>query len=309
MIFPSHNVLVIGDTILDHDVYGECVGVSLETPTLKARFKEEKVTHGGAANVTQNLLALGAKVTFFTGVGPDRYTDFLTNWSHKKLTLVPIEYSGRNLVKSRTWITRGDRTYKYLQMNSGDRCPLPPQSVEEIKEYVVETKPDTVVMVDYQNGIFDSEEDIQDLIGFIKARGSVVICGSQISGGANRYSYFRGADYICMNRDEALQTCEGFTENLPGMVALTDKLKSSVVVTLGSSGAILYTRLPIPMLTTHGGYPVEVTDTCGAGDAFLAAFALCHKERELDFCNKWAAASTQQIGTNAPSLEEVLSWQ
>ena len=309
MISPSQSILVIGDTILDHDVYGECVGVSLETPTLKARFREENITYGGAANVTQNLLALGAKVTFFTGVGRDRYTDFLTGWSHKKLTVVPIEHQGRNLVKNRTWISRAEHLYKYLQMNSGDPCPLPRESIEEIKKHVVEKKPDVVVLVDYQNGLFDGEEETQDLIDFIKGRGLTVICGSQISGGENRYSYFRGADYICMNRDEALQTYDGFTETLPGMVALTKELKSSVVVTLGASGAILYTTLPIPMLTHVGGHPVGVVDACGAGDAFLAAFTLCHKKRDLEFCNKWAAASTLQIGTTIPSLEEVLSWQ
>jgi len=40
MIFPAQNILVIGDSFLDHKIFCKAIGLSLETPTLKARLLE-----------------------------------------------------------------------------------------------------------------------------------------------------------------------------------------------------------------------------------------------------------------------------
>ena len=50
---------------------------------------------------------------------------------------------------------------------------------------------------------------------------------------------------------------------------------------------------------------MPTVDTCGAGDAFLAALALKYEEEDLEFCNKWAAISTTRNGVYVPTLGEL----
>jgi len=70
-------ILVIGDLMIDHYVWGDATRLSPEAPVPIVNVKDESTTLGGAANVAQNLVALGAKVTlggryrrrFFWGPG------------------------------------------------------------------------------------------------------------------------------------------------------------------------------------------------------------------------------------------------
>ena len=50
----NKKVLVIGDVILDSWQYANAVGLSLESPTLKAQFTHKEQTFGGTANVVAN---------------------------------------------------------------------------------------------------------------------------------------------------------------------------------------------------------------------------------------------------------------
>ena len=59
-------VLVIGDTIVDVNVFAEAVGLALESPTLKGEFTDQRESLGGAANLARELTTLGARVTMIT---------------------------------------------------------------------------------------------------------------------------------------------------------------------------------------------------------------------------------------------------
>lgn len=43
--------LVVGDTIIDENVYLIANGLSLESPTIKTVFDKRSINYGGAANV------------------------------------------------------------------------------------------------------------------------------------------------------------------------------------------------------------------------------------------------------------------
>ena len=50
------NFLIVGDTIIDEDVFLIASGISLETPTLKTVYDTRKIKFGGAANVAKQLV-------------------------------------------------------------------------------------------------------------------------------------------------------------------------------------------------------------------------------------------------------------
>ena len=65
----SPKILVIGDLIVDHYLWGSCDRISPEAPVQVIKVNKESILLGGAGNVTNNLKALGAEVDLISVVG------------------------------------------------------------------------------------------------------------------------------------------------------------------------------------------------------------------------------------------------
>ena len=82
------------------------------------------------------------------------------------------------------------------------------------------------------------------------------------------------ADFVKMNIAE-LELITGWFSNYTavlktGLKSVRDKFNiTNMVVTMGGDGAILYMNGEIII---HNGFKVDVVDTVGSGDAFLAGF-------------------------------------
>ncbi|MGH7258940.1 MAG: bifunctional heptose 7-phosphate kinase/heptose 1-phosphate adenyltransferase, partial [Nitrospiraceae bacterium] len=69
--FPQASVLVIGDLILDHYIWGHVSRISPEAPVPVVHVESESLKLGGAANVFNNILALGGKADICGVIGAD----------------------------------------------------------------------------------------------------------------------------------------------------------------------------------------------------------------------------------------------
>lgn len=58
--FKDKNILVIGDIILDHYIWGKVNRISPEAPVPVVEVTRESFLLGGAANVAHNIVSLGA---------------------------------------------------------------------------------------------------------------------------------------------------------------------------------------------------------------------------------------------------------
>ena len=65
------NILVIGDLMIDHYLWGDCERISPEAPVQILNVKKETTVLGGAGNVINNLKALGSKVDVISVIGDD----------------------------------------------------------------------------------------------------------------------------------------------------------------------------------------------------------------------------------------------
>src|SRR5258705_9853637 len=65
-------IVVIGDAMLDVYLIGDVDRISPEAPVPVVRVRERKHALGGAANVAQNVVAIGAGCTLVGAVGDDR---------------------------------------------------------------------------------------------------------------------------------------------------------------------------------------------------------------------------------------------
>src|SRR5947208_3908208 len=67
----DRTVLIVGDLMLDHFVIGRVDRISPEAPVPVVQFDHESYRLGGAANVANNVAALGGRVEIAGLVGND----------------------------------------------------------------------------------------------------------------------------------------------------------------------------------------------------------------------------------------------
>src|ERR687885_62009 len=73
----GRRVAVVGDVMLDVYLRGDVERISPEAPVPVVRVRERREALGGAANVAQNVAALGAACTLVAAVGGDRNGELL----------------------------------------------------------------------------------------------------------------------------------------------------------------------------------------------------------------------------------------
>ena len=88
--FAGLRVLVVGDVMLDRFIVGRVTRISPEAPVPVVQFQSEHVRLGGAANVANNLAALGARVSLVGIVGADAAADRL----REQLTASAVDADG-----------------------------------------------------------------------------------------------------------------------------------------------------------------------------------------------------------------------
>src|SRR3989304_6327144 len=69
--FSRAAVLVVGDIMLDHFIWGKVVRISPEAPVPVVDVQMENIMLGGSANVLNNIHAIGGKVLGCGVVGDD----------------------------------------------------------------------------------------------------------------------------------------------------------------------------------------------------------------------------------------------
>ena len=300
------SILVIGDSIVDIYVYGTAIGKSAETPTIVAKKTDKTVSIGGAFLVVRNLLELGAKVDFVTLVGADQESSYIREYSHPNLTTTYIvDQSRATTIKKRYWIDG----YKLLQFDSLDNknldAKLQLEAIKKIKSLFRFC--DLAVISDYRHG-FLSGELPELLVKQASESNKSLYIDSQVSQSLSNHLHYKGATLFCLNLREAKQIYKNFDVNnaVDGLSKIKSFLNAkNIVVKLGELGCIGYID---GVLTESPAFSVNPVDTCGAGDAFLAALCMSditNYKQALIFSNKWAALSTLQHGPTPPILKEV----
>ncbi len=69
--FAGRRVLVAGDMLADHYIYGRTSRISREAPVLILKYQEERTVPGQAANTASNIAALGGRVVPVGVIGRD----------------------------------------------------------------------------------------------------------------------------------------------------------------------------------------------------------------------------------------------
>jgi rfaE bifunctional protein kinase chain/domain len=266
----GRRIAVIGDAMLDVYLRGDVDRISPEAPVPVVRVREKRMALGGAANVAQNVVALGAHCELVCVVGADASAGVL------RQMLVAIGAPDGAIVESSRPTTTKTRVLaraqQVVRVDEEEDGELGAKDVERVLVAVRRAveRADAVVLEDYNKGVLVSAV-IDEALAVAAARGVPVVVDPKY----RNFFSFRGATIFKPNRRE-LESALGATmdvEHPETLPALVQRLGvANLLLTLGERGMVLVgakgetVRVP----TTAR----EVYDVVGAGDTVTAYLAV-----------------------------------
>jgi D-beta-D-heptose 7-phosphate kinase/D-beta-D-heptose 1-phosphate adenosyltransferase len=262
-------IAVIGDAMLDVYLSGDVDRVSPEAPVPVVRVRERRHALGGAANVAQNVVAIGADCELVAAVGADSGAEVLRDM------LVAMGIGGASLVtvsRSTTQKTRiVARSQQLLRVDEEDDADISGTDVQRVLEAVRDSiaDADAVVLEDYNKGVLIPAV-IRTAIDAGLARNLPIVVDPKFK---NFFSY-RGATVFKPNRRE-LEAALGAAVDVDHPDAVPATLQrlgvEHILLTLGDRGMALFSAdgevARVPTVAK------EVYDVVGAGDTVTAYLA------------------------------------
>ena len=271
--FPQASVLVIGDLILDHYVMGRVSRISPEAPVPVVHVESESLRLGGAANVFNNILALGGKADLCGVIGSDESGRLLMKELGNKRSSrggVVIDHDRPTTRKSRV-IAHNQQIVRYdIEGRSELKVALRQKILRYVESRIRELS--CIVVSDYAKGVV-SPALMSDLIRLAALRKVPVIVDPKVE----HFSYYKGVTVLTPNHLEAAQASglhgDGDQTIDEAGAMIRQRLGcQSVLITRGEKGMSLYERNGASWhLPTKAR---QVYDVTGAGDTVIGTLAL-----------------------------------
>lgn len=306
------NVLVVGDLMIDHYVWGECNRISPEAPVQITEVKDETNRLGGACNVANNLIALGAKVSVCGIIGDDD----TGRWLVKNLDLKGIDIKNIFIQKDRPTTKKTRIIVSNQQVLRVDR-----EKKEEIDKVIEEEiifniqnqilNYDCIVISDYNKGVL-THNLTQSLISLARSENKLILCDPK----GENYLKYRGATLITPNKSEIQNATKIKITNDESLFKALENLKQTCdlkisLATLSEDGIGLLDKkgnlVKIPTIAQ------EVYDVTGAGDTVISALAFGLSSgldiyKSCEFANAAAAVVVAKVGSASASYFEIIQY-
>ncbi|GMQ80175.1 MAG: hypothetical protein BMS9Abin04_123 [Planctomycetia bacterium] len=192
-------ILVVGDVMVDHYVWGTSDRISPEAPVPVVDVAREITTLGGAGNVVNNLLALGARVAVASVVGDDPIGREIVQLLQRRavptaaVVREPNRESTRKLrvMVNRQLVVRLDRESRHPIAAETETALL--KALEAWRGQI-----DAVLLSDYDKGVLTARM-AQSVVAWARQQDLPVLVDPK---GADAARY-RGATVLKPNRKEA----------------------------------------------------------------------------------------------------------
>jgi D-glycero-beta-D-manno-heptose-7-phosphate kinase len=271
--FSSRRITVFGDVMLDRFLIGRVSRISPEAPVPVVVFDHEEVRLGGAANVANNLRALGGSVDLIGVVGDDDSAAQVKSELAAKgiaSTGLIVDPQRRTTTKMRVVTSRNQQVSR-IDFESDHEVGA---EIEEALAHQLDTRAraaQVVLVSDYQKGVI-TRRSMAHLSSFAHASGVPVIVDPKVP----HIDYYAGAALVTPNHVEA----ESATNSRISSHEDARKAAAALRQRIGVE-SVLITRGEHGMWLDHAGQdgylPAsarEVADVTGAGDTVIATLAL-----------------------------------
>jgi D-beta-D-heptose 7-phosphate kinase/D-beta-D-heptose 1-phosphate adenosyltransferase len=307
--FPGKRLLVLGDVMLDENLWGEVRRVSPEAPVPVVELRRQTFVPGGAANSAANAVGLGGIALLGGVVGADGPAARL----REGLGQLGVDTAGLIVDHSRPTTTKTRvvaHSQQVLRIDREVRTPISPAIEHQLLAWVELTigSVGACVISDYAKGVV-SPKLAREVLRLARSAGTPVVVDPK---GVD-YRRYQGATVITPNLSEAEQAARLPVQGPTDLRAVGRRLRSelpgtAILITRGGEGMTLFTSEDE---VVH--VPAEaqaVFDVTGAGDTASATLALALAAGApltlaVRLANRAAGVVVGKVGTTAITLAEL----
>jgi len=307
--FEGARIMVLGDLMLDHFVWGRVDRISPEAPVPVVRVSEETQRLGGAANVAHNIRTLGAAPVLVGLVGEDPHGEILletirgldipTGW-------IVADPERRTTVKTRVVA----HSQQVVRADWEDDAAVSEAVFEKLIDRVGDQmeQVQALIISDYGKGVVTSRM-LKRVLELARERAVFVAVDPKES----HFDLYRGVSLITPNQREAGQAFGKSITDQAGLEevgwGMMDRLKlGALLITRGERGMSLFES--DGSLTHFDTVARTVYDVTGAGDTVIASFTAARTAgaslREAALISNHAAGiAVGGVGTTAVGFEDL----
>jgi D-beta-D-heptose 7-phosphate kinase/D-beta-D-heptose 1-phosphate adenosyltransferase len=311
-------ILVVGDAMLDHFVWGTVARISPEAPVPVVDFTSENLMPGGAANVARNLRALNVTTELFSVVGEDNSARQL----HDLLVAQKIGCNGIVADTARPTSVKMRivaHQQQVVRIDRETRDPIGTPTLDRLLRSLKARVPSAaaVIVGDYGKGVIS-----QPLLNSLKTTCRENGVWLSVDPKPVHSLDLSGLSLITPNRKEAFELARLDDEKkhveplrddrlMEVTTRLLARLNPAVLlITLGEQGMLLCQRNERPVHIPTVAQ--EVFDVSGAGDTVIATFtlAIAGGATPLEaaiLANHAAGIVVGKVGTATTSADELLA--
>lgn len=309
--FSKAKVLVVGDIMVDHFIWGRVSRISPEAPVPVVDVHSDNLMLGGSANVINNIYAMGGKIYGTGVVGSDDNAEIVYREFKKKRIDAQglIRETGRYTTLKTRIVAHGQQVVRF---DRESRQPIQEESIAKIIQFIksVSRKIDAIVISDYGKGVV-VKSLLDGIRGVIRGR-DIVVC---VDPKQSDFSLYQGFDVITPNHYEAGRAAatdieNGFSLNEVGKNLIEKYDFRALLITRGEEGMSLFEKDGKIIHTHFPALAKEVYDVTGAGDTVIGVFALClasgatFREAAM-LANHAAGIVVGKVGTATATQEEL----
>lgn len=307
----SPKILVVGDLMIDHYLWGKCERISPEAPVQIVSIDKETSVLGGAGNVIHNLTDLGASVHVLSVIGDDENANELKSLL-KKLSVDTqglITQAQRTTSKKSRIIASHQQVIRYDKETT---LPIHPSKEQELLHHFKNCfkSYDVVILSDYGKGVL-TPSLTQALIAQCKQEKKTILVDPK----GSDFTKYKGATLLTPNKKEAIEASNIKIEDAQSLHLALETLKRECdlevsLITLSEEGIAIFDET----MRTHPTVAREVFDVTGAGDTVIAslAFALAsgyNIDDAVKFSNLAAGVVVGKLGSATATLNEIIEYE
>ncbi len=302
--FRGKRVVVLGDIMLDHYIWGDVSRISPEAPVPVVEVRHSTSNLGGAGNVAQNLESLGLVPLLVGVVGDDPEGAWIKGHLREARGVV-VESDRPTTVKTRIIAHQ----QQIVRVDQEKKMPVAAASMAKLARFLDKEKPAGIIVSDYNKGIV-TPALMERVLRLAASRRIPVYVDPKVE----NFGLYSPVIFISPNHHEAARIvghpCHTNAEVERAGREILDRIDSRyLIIKRGEQGMSIFAKgaPPVHIPTTAR----EVFDVTGAGDTVIAAAAAALLagativEAAL-LANAAAGVVVGKIGTAVCSPEELL---
>ncbi|MDB5060518.1 MAG: rfaE1 [Mucilaginibacter sp.] len=310
LINKKPTILVVGDLMIDQYIWGNATRLSPEAPVPVVAVSNETYTLGGAGNVVQNLVSLGANLIVSGVVGNDlaasQVIEILVNEGVNTDHILKDD-NRDTTVKTRVVVGSHQLVRIDKECVNAVSASIENDLMNHLSSCMQEA--DLVVLSDYNKGLL-SPGLTRNIIDLANKLGKKVIVDPK----GHSFQKYQGAYIIKPNRQElALATKTAQINSVESLklaaeIVLEQTNAQYLIVTLSEEGLMIFDT------NSYRSHPVkatEVFDVTGAGDTVIASIAYFSSlgmdlDEACELANHAAAIVIRRVGSATTTVEEII---